>query len=290
MVIANPIYDVVFKRLMENERVAKFFIGTLLEQTIENITVRPQEYTYTAEIDGLSRLALCRLDYIAAVRTREGELKKILIEVQKAKNLMDVMRFRTYLAQQYQKRDLIDGKETTLPITTIYILGFNLPEIETACISVGREYRDMIHKKPITTKSDFVEQLSHDTYIVQVCRITNRYQTRLDQLLSVFEQNYFVDEKEIIKRYNHWFDPLDENMKTVTDILHYIGTEPDERTEIEKEQEAFRIINAYIEDSKNNLIREQAKTIAEQEKAIAEQSKEIELLKQHVSQLMKREE
>ncbi len=27
MVIANPIYDVVFKRLMENERVAKFFIG-----------------------------------------------------------------------------------------------------------------------------------------------------------------------------------------------------------------------------------------------------------------------
>lgn len=30
MVIANPIYDVVFKRMMENERVAKFFIGTLL--------------------------------------------------------------------------------------------------------------------------------------------------------------------------------------------------------------------------------------------------------------------
>ncbi len=28
MVIANPIYDVVFKRMMENERVAKFFIGT----------------------------------------------------------------------------------------------------------------------------------------------------------------------------------------------------------------------------------------------------------------------
>lgn len=27
MVIANPIYDVVFKKLMENERVAKFFIG-----------------------------------------------------------------------------------------------------------------------------------------------------------------------------------------------------------------------------------------------------------------------
>jgi len=41
MVIANPIYDVVFKRLMENDKVAKFFIGTLLEQTIENIEVKP---------------------------------------------------------------------------------------------------------------------------------------------------------------------------------------------------------------------------------------------------------
>ena len=29
MVIANPIYDVVFKRLMENERVAKFFISSM---------------------------------------------------------------------------------------------------------------------------------------------------------------------------------------------------------------------------------------------------------------------
>jgi hypothetical protein len=35
MVIANPIYDVVFKRMMENDKVAKFFIGTLLEQTVE---------------------------------------------------------------------------------------------------------------------------------------------------------------------------------------------------------------------------------------------------------------
>lgn len=37
MIIANPIYDVVFKNLMENDRVAKFFIGTLLGQTIETV-------------------------------------------------------------------------------------------------------------------------------------------------------------------------------------------------------------------------------------------------------------
>ncbi|MBL7977036.1 MAG: hypothetical protein JNN12_01755, partial [Bacteroidetes Order II. Incertae sedis bacterium] len=47
MIIANPIYDVVFKRLMENDKVVKFFIGTLLEQTIERVEVKPQEFTYT---------------------------------------------------------------------------------------------------------------------------------------------------------------------------------------------------------------------------------------------------
>jgi hypothetical protein len=30
MIIANPIYDVMFKRILENNRAAKFFIGTIL--------------------------------------------------------------------------------------------------------------------------------------------------------------------------------------------------------------------------------------------------------------------
>ena len=30
MLIANPTYDVAFKRLMENNRAAKFLIGTIL--------------------------------------------------------------------------------------------------------------------------------------------------------------------------------------------------------------------------------------------------------------------
>ncbi|TAE35064.1 MAG: hypothetical protein EAY66_10065, partial [Sphingobacteriales bacterium] len=60
MVIANPIYDVVFKKLMEDNRIAKFFIGTLLEQTIDSVEVKPQEFTYTDELAGL---AVFRLDF-----------------------------------------------------------------------------------------------------------------------------------------------------------------------------------------------------------------------------------
>ena len=87
MIIANPIYDVVFKRLMENDRVAKFFIGTLLEQTIESIEIKPQEYTFIKDLDmdnpeiqkfvkekirDQLSINMYRLDFVATIKTENG--------------------------------------------------------------------------------------------------------------------------------------------------------------------------------------------------------------------------
>jgi hypothetical protein len=191
MIIANPIYDVVFKRLMENERVAKFFIGTLLDETVEHIEVKPQEYTYEGELDYENpddvailenrmrerfSIWVYRLDFIATIKTETGEYRKILIEIQKARNRIDLMRFRNYLAEQsggvpYKKEDMVNYKKAALPITTIYILGFKLPEIETDCLKVERNYLDLTNKRILKTKSDFVEKLTgrhsaHDCFIV----------------------------------------------------------------------------------------------------------------------------
>jgi len=261
MVIANPIYDVVFKRMMENERVARFFIGTLLEQNIDSVEVKPQEFTYTDELAGL---AVFRLDFIATIKTETGELKKILIEIQKAKNQIDLMRFRNYLAEQYKKEDLVDNEKLVLPITTIYILGFPLPEIETPCLKVERNYKDQITKTILWTKSDFVEKLTHDSYIVQVDRITGLYQTRLDKLLSIFEQTNFVDDKKIIKEFTHEVDI--EEIKIATDILHHSGTNSEEKKKIENEQEAWRTVNAMFEEKEKKYKKE----LAENRKALTE--------------------
>lgn len=274
MIIANPIYDTVFKRMMENERVAKFFISTLLEQQIETVEVKPQEFTY---VDELAGLAVFRLDFIATIKSETGELKKILIEIQKAKNQIDLMRFRRYLGEQYKKEDKINNENLALPLTTIYILGFILPEIETACIKVERNYKDLINKKIIDKKSDFVEKLTHDSFIVQVDRITNRYQTSLDKLLSVFEQNNFIDEKKITKQFSHPTDT--EDVKLLTDILHHSGTNPEERKQIEIEQEAWRTVNAMFEDKEKELIKklnETEKALTEKEKVLEEKDKVLE--------------
>ena len=292
MVIANPIYDVVFKRLMEDNRIAKFFIGTLLEQVIESVEVQPQEFTYKDELLGI---AVFRLDYIATIKTETGELKKILIEIQKAKNLIDLMRFRNYLGEQYKKEDIVNNKKTILPITTIYILGFQLTEIDTACIKVERNYRDLVSKKIIDTKSDFVEKLTHDSYIVQVTRITNRYQTRLDKLLSVFEQTNFLDDTKITKEFKHDADLAE--VKIITDLLHYSGTDPTEKKKLETEQEAWRTFDALsgnIREKADRLLNalkekeiallESENALAESENALAEMAKQMEELKRKLDE------
>jgi hypothetical protein len=271
MIIANPIYDVVFKRMMENERVAKFFIGTLLNQTIESVEVKPQEFTY---IDELAGLAVFRLDFIATIKTEEGEYKKVLIEIQKAKNQIDLMRFRNYLAEQYKKEDIVNDEKVILPITTIYILGFKLPEIDLPCMQIGRYYKNSLNNKVIDAKSDFIEKLTHDSYVVQVDRITDGYSTKLEKLLSLFEQQHFVDEKKIIKEFKHDLD--NEEIKVATEILHHAGTDPESRKNIETEQEAWRSVNAMFEDKEKEFTRK----LNEKDKLLQELSKELEILKQ----------
>lgn len=43
--IANPIYDAVFKYLMEDERVAKTLLSALLQREVVEVEVRKHEYT-----------------------------------------------------------------------------------------------------------------------------------------------------------------------------------------------------------------------------------------------------
>ena len=292
MIIANPIYDIVFKRLMENERVAKFFIGTLLDQEIESVEVKPQEFTFIKELNQddpevqkyIKRklqesllINVFRLDFIATIKTENGEYKKILIEIQKAKNHVDLIRFRRYLGEQYTKEDIVNNKKQPLPITTIYILGFNLLEIETACLKIERNYKDLLNSKIISQKSDFVEKLTHDSFIVQVQRITNRYQTSLDKLLSVFEQNNFTDDNKITKQFEH---PTDiEELKIITDILHHTGINPEDRKKIEIEEEAWRTINAVFDDKERELLKkieETNRVLEEKNKVLEETTKVLE--------------
>lgn len=250
MTIANPLYDTIFKKLMENDRVAKFFIGTLLEQNIHALQVITQKFPNPKDVDKSSAVTIgskdqqsqevsakdfFQLDFIATILTDSGEPEKVLIEIQKIKNFIEPRMLSNFQAVHYNRKGTFDYEKRKLPSITIYILGFNLPEIESACIKLEKTYEDLISNKMINHKIDFIEKLSQDCYIVQVNRITDRFETSLDKLLSIFEQSNFLDGGKLMKDFNHEID--EENIKLMIDILYHASIDPEQRKIMEIEQE-----------------------------------------------------
>ena len=98
--VANPIYDSVFKYIMEDERIAKTILSALLKKEVVHVTVRPHEYSNTTR----DTLSMFRIDFAATVREKEGnEIKDriVLIELQKTWLNTETLRFRQYLGAQY---------------------------------------------------------------------------------------------------------------------------------------------------------------------------------------------
>ena len=291
--IANPIYDTVFKYLMENRRVARFFIETLIGEQVTEIAVVPQEYVYKKVIrkekedtekketvgNTFEFFSIIRYDFVSTICTDTGEYKKVLIEIQKSRKYTELVRFRNYLGEQYKRVDVINTKtgevEKSLPIICIYLLGFTLPKHHTPALKVGRFYQNLITKRKMTGKDKFVEALTHDGYFVQIPCIKGKPRNLLEKMLSVFEQQSFIDDKEIVKTYEHQVD--NDIIKEILDILRNVAADPEEIKAIEAEWLAIKDEEGYEQALKT--IAEQGNTIAEQGNIIAAQAKELAALK-----------
>jgi hypothetical protein len=277
MLIANPISDTAFKFLMSDSRIAMFFLETILEEEITQVDFKPQELTYTKPDDSnnlAASLALFRLDFVATIKTATNEHKKVLIEIQKALKASDIDRFRNYLGEHYKKQEEITtakGKEkVALPLVTIYILGFELKEVNAALTKVNRELTNQVTREKINAKSDFIERLTHDCYIVQVPRIGSKVQSRLEKLLSFFEQNYFLDEDGIVKEYPY---PVEDSaIQLIADTLHFIGTDPEQRSWLATEREAYRSFYAAV-DGMEKQLQEQTQRLAKIKKEADQERK-----------------
>jgi hypothetical protein len=106
MRIANPMYDAVFKHLLEDPASAKLIVGAILGEEIESIEMAPQEAAVQVgspqpEAPEGTGFTVLRVGFAATVRTAAGEHLRVLIEVQKARYSNDVMRFRRYLGMHY---------------------------------------------------------------------------------------------------------------------------------------------------------------------------------------------
>jgi hypothetical protein len=114
------------------------------------------------------------------------------------------MRFRRYLGKNYiRKETFIDstGNETSkaIPIITIYFLGYNLLEYDSPAILVNNQVIDATTKQPINYKNDFVELLTHPSYILQIDRLKPERKTKIEKFLSFFDQSNKTEDDYILE-------------------------------------------------------------------------------------------
>ena len=276
MQIANPIYDVVFKYLMEDAKVAKLLISSIIGEEIEELEFRPQEYTSDIDksrIEGnTGTLTVYRLDFNARIKTAEGS-KQVLIELQKAKFATDIMRFRNYLAGQYGNHDNTQiatindyPRRVGIPIISIYFLGHRLDQTDASIIGVNRIYKDLVTGEQINIQESFIESLTHDSYIIQIPQLAKKRRNDLEKLLSIFDQSESIDETHHILNINETDYPV--KYGDLIRRLRSVIMEPEIR-KLMKDEDTILI---EFEDMQREIMRQRENArVAKQEASEAKQ-------------------
>lgn len=235
MEIANPIYDVVFKFMLEDLETARLFLSGMLEVDILEISFSPQELMPSStkpqrnppkvakrkkqEHDFSMRPM--RLDFVAKIRSAEHGERLVIIELQKVRLLSDIMRFRRYLGLQYsnesntyqstnKKGNIV---RNALPIYSVYFLGDRLDNIEgVPVLGIHRSYINLGNQEMLDQKDPFVESLTHDCRIVIIPDLPGHQSTELEQMLMIFDQTNATENGQTLELDKSGYPPKYEQL------------------------------------------------------------------------------
>ena len=280
MRIANPIYDVVFKYLLDDEKVARLVLSALIGMEVLEVQFRPTEVQHEVPAPDGTQLLVLRMDFAATLRLEDGSHKLVLIEIQKARTACDLQRFRRYLGTNYANPENVwldaEGKPQILPILTIYFLGEGLEAVDAPVLKINRHYVDVVTGEEIRISDPFVEALTHDSIVVQINRLNNRRRTDLEHLLEVFDQG------RAARSDPHLLDILEENFpehyQAVLRRLLRAGAEQEVRDKMDVEDDVLATLKAQARESSDlrKALEAQAKVLEAQAKAMEEQAKAME--------------
>ena len=302
MLIANPIYDSVFKYLLEDLDISKGILSALLNENIIELSVKPQESISEASVNSQA-FTIYRLDFKAVIQLENGEFKKILIELQKSKRNTDIMRFRRYLAENYQKEDAVtvNNSQITKPleIVTVYFLGFKLEKILIPILKVSNSFYDVSKQEFLKDKpkEPFVDLLNHESYTIQIPRLPENHQTDLENILSVFNQRFSNDDRQQLDYRGISNTPLTER---IINRLNRAIADDNLRMKMNLEDEIDRTFNREFAQMNDELaeltdilietkeqLDETKERLDETKGKLIDKDKEIEELKKLLEQLKK---
>ena len=287
--VANPIYDSVFKYIMEDERIAKIMLSALLKKEVVHVTVRPHEYSNTTR----DTLSMFRIDFAATVREREGnEIKDriVLIELQKTWLNTETLRFRQYLGAQYSNKNNIreaEDKGFAYPMVAVYLLGHRVGNIKEPIVYVNHDvfdYNGNVVKEG--NMEPFVESLTHNSIIVQIPLLHGNVNNRLEKVLSVFDQTFVDGDTQQVLKIDEDKFADDNDMLYVLHKLTAAAANSEMRQDMNVEDEYYKAIEdrdtAIMQRDK--MLRERDCKMAQMDERLSQQSERLSQQSERLSQ------
>ena len=275
--VANPIYDIVFKYLIEDERIARTLLSALLKKNVVAVETRRNEYSNI----GRDNLSVFRIDFGATILEDDGTRHLILIELQKTWLETETLRFRQYLGAQYANvENMLPETEGAyaIPMVTVYLLGHKVGDIEEPVLYVRR--KSFNYNGDEVTQglpNPFIDSLTHDSIIVQIPRLHGQVNNRLDKVLSIFDQSNKDQRNKQMLDIDETAYAGDNEMLRILRRLKSAVSDAKIRHEMNVEDEFFSVIESRDTDilMRDKTIAEQNATISEQSTKISEQSTKI---------------
>ena len=311
MLIANPLYDQVFKYLFEDNEIAKGIIEKILGNEIIELVFKPTNRTYLKQLKRIPNnlsieqenniieqyLTHYEVDFKAVIKEEDGTHKTVLIEMQKS-NVFDetqTEKFRKYLGENYQIKESIhiDGKpkETFLEIIAIYFINDIIDSTNTEPIIHAKPYYTRYNDNSVILDKNIHSQarlLNHKTIFVQIPYLSKVEKKGIYKLLDFFEQKILTKDKTALE-YDLIKIEDDDLKKKIINRLIMANTDKELQKQIQFDiefentvqktyNENIIMANEILQKNKtiDKTIEEKDKTIDEKDKTIEENYKTIE--------------
>ncbi len=288
--VCNPIYDTVFKYLMEDERVAKVLLGGILNKKIVAVEIKGHECAYQS--DENNNLKLLRFDFAGTIENPDGTKETVTIELQKASEPEEVMRFRKYFGLQMASEANTDAvtkhrrdKDKTPYIVKrprhiygIFILGhslgkgFEYPLIKGSTVF----YDEDDNVLNFESQCEFLKGMTYHLYIIQIPFLPEKPKKPLEKILRAFDQRYKL---EYDSKYLELTEDADKNSdyNVIFNRLLYAAADEQLRGNLDLEDYAERLY-AIREAEKEDLEDELKETKVELKEAKNQLAASIKLL------------
>jgi len=309
IIVPNPIYDVVFKYLMEDLESARIILSTLINKKITELNFEPLSHAEKIKDPKSEKdIKLFHLDFTATIVDEKGKEELIMIELQKANKASDVFRFKRYISKNFQKKT---EKEIIHPITQavekvmkpirlvpIFILNFRIEnEINDLLIKTNRIKTGIFKEKKLEEDNEFIDNLSFDIYVVQLPNLAqikpsdyegNEYKTKLYKLLKLFDQAAQNPQNShrllLVKRiFPEFLERVINRLRSADrdnpDLESQMNTEDEYLAELIKRDNTISFIKLQLEktseklEEKDRILEEKDKVLEENKKRLLELAK-----------------